>query len=154
MSRRKGTKNTDHAGQRYGRLVIVSKSKQRQAGTGTYLWVAKCDCGSDKLVNATDAMRGKVQSCGCRLLRNAVIDPSGLAAIQAAGDELTLLPHGYVGQEIERIAERIGVSAAAVKDAVIGISYRHTGIGGYRGTTKPRGAKSKKMLPQWGARGY
>ncbi len=153
MSRRKGTKNTDHAGQRYGRLVIVSKSKQKQAGTGTLLWTAKCDCGSEKLVNATDAMRGKVKSCGCELMRRASLGPAVLAEIQAAGDEFQELPHGLVGEEISRIAQKFGVAHRVVSAVVYGKSYRHTGIGGYRGVAKPRGKKSMKMLPQWGAHG-
>ena len=145
--RRKGTKNTDHAGRRYGRLTMLFKTQEKQGNS--LLWNALCDCGKKKLVNATDAMRGKIKSCGCELYRTAQIDASGLDKIQDAQDELQVLPWGFIGQAIDELAEKIGCRSRIVESIVYGNTFKQTGIGGCRGKKKKRGPKSEKMNPQW-----
>jgi hypothetical protein len=55
----------DHAGVRYGRLVVTSR-----AGTTAnkkVLWECLCDCGNIARVNAGSLMTGNTTSCGCYL---------------------------------------------------------------------------------------
>jgi hypothetical protein len=51
------------AGQRFGRWIV-----EREAGLdkhGSYMWLCKCDCGNEKVVNGQLLRRGKSRSCGC-----------------------------------------------------------------------------------------
>lgn len=53
----------DHAGRRYGRLVVISRGpngKRKQTR-----WRCKCDCGKDVLVTASSLRSGSSMSCGC-----------------------------------------------------------------------------------------
>lgn len=56
------------AGQRAGRLVLVNKI-EKQDSDGSYLWAARCDCGSICFRTsrhiATAIRRGDLSSCGC-----------------------------------------------------------------------------------------
>ena len=50
-------------GQRFGRLVVLSKEVR-----GPYIksrWLCQCDCGNTSLATTTDLQRGRHQSCGC-----------------------------------------------------------------------------------------
>ena len=60
------------AGERYGRLVTVSKHRNPDVGTSRhrYQWECVCDCGSTCLVSPTSLRTGHTRSCGC--LRNEV----------------------------------------------------------------------------------
>jgi len=52
----------DRIGQKFGRLTIiqyVSKNDNR----GYYL--CKCECGNEKIVSATNLIKGDINSCGC-----------------------------------------------------------------------------------------
>jgi hypothetical protein len=75
MARNGGTPREDLTGQRFGRLVVLSRCVRkayRDAEGNVYataiLWVCKCDCGRKKLVHAS-ALRGNglysTKSCGC-----------------------------------------------------------------------------------------
>lgn len=51
--------------QRFGRLVVVARVKER-IGKGTKTrWQCICDCGRPKKVIGTHLRRGKINSCGC-----------------------------------------------------------------------------------------
>ncbi|EHQ62312.1 hypothetical protein PDENDC454_10490 [Paenibacillus dendritiformis C454] len=53
----------DLTGQRFGRLNVIER-----AGTtakGNALWRCACDCGNEKIANATLLRRGDIVSCGC-----------------------------------------------------------------------------------------
>lgn len=58
-------------GQRYGRLVVVSRDLDKQQeyynSTGRYVafWNCKCDCGNDILVRSNNLLSGNTLSCGC-----------------------------------------------------------------------------------------
>lgn len=52
----------DITGQRYGRLVAISKSKNVNGRTS---WLCKCDCGNMKNVTSNSLRRGAIKSCGC-----------------------------------------------------------------------------------------
>lgn len=52
----------DLTGQRFGRLVVVSRA---DSISGATIWNCKCDCGKEKKVYATNLKRGVTKSCGC-----------------------------------------------------------------------------------------
>lgn len=50
------------AGQRFGRLVVVSMAALNKKGA---LWLCRCDCGGKKTVPGQHLRGGYVWSCGC-----------------------------------------------------------------------------------------
>lgn len=50
-------------GDRYGRLIVSDWSELRSGGH--VQWKARCDCGNDTFVTASNLLNGRVQSCGC-----------------------------------------------------------------------------------------
>ena len=53
----------DLQGQRFGRLVALTKGKKDKASH--QYWICKCDCGNIVEVNGDNLRRGLTQSCGC-----------------------------------------------------------------------------------------
>jgi hypothetical protein len=56
-------KRIDLSGKRYGRLVAIrfhGKNERRKS-----LWLCRCDCGKEKIVNAGNLNSGNTTSCGC-----------------------------------------------------------------------------------------
>lgn len=53
----------DLSGQRFGRLVALSKGKKDKASH--QYWICKCDCGNIVEINSDNLRRGLTQSCGC-----------------------------------------------------------------------------------------
>ncbi len=53
----------DLTGKRFGRLLVMEKTDQRELGA--VLWRCKCDCGNEKLVKTSGLTSGCVASCGC-----------------------------------------------------------------------------------------
>ncbi|EKQ70400.1 hypothetical protein OsccyDRAFT_0687 [Leptolyngbyaceae cyanobacterium JSC-12] len=51
------------SGQRFGRLVAVSREGTNKSGRP--LWRCICDCGNEKLTAAKELKNGKTKSCGC-----------------------------------------------------------------------------------------
>jgi hypothetical protein len=54
----------DLTGQRFGRL-IASKSLGYSKRRRQQMWECSCDCGSTKVVGASDLQSGNTTSCGC-----------------------------------------------------------------------------------------
>lgn len=53
----------DRTGDIYGRLTVVSHNgKDRH---GKHLWLCRCECGNDKIVNSDNLSSKKSKSCGC-----------------------------------------------------------------------------------------
>ena len=54
-------------GQRFGRLVALSKANSYVAPNGrkSAKWLCKCDCGEFVEILATSLVRGHTRSCGC-----------------------------------------------------------------------------------------
>lgn len=52
----------DLTGQRFGRLLVLERAPVKNKKT---MWFCRCDCGSEALVNGSNLLRGKQQSCGC-----------------------------------------------------------------------------------------
>src|SRR5271167_4031707 len=63
-----GNNNTsiNEFGNRYGRLVVISKTNPYKKGNKTLSqWICKCDCGITCIVKGTDLRTGHTKSCGC-----------------------------------------------------------------------------------------
>lgn len=56
-------KPIDRTGQRYGRLIAISRVENDRWNNAK--WLCQCDCGKEKIINGMDLNRGTVQSCGC-----------------------------------------------------------------------------------------
>ena len=54
----------DMAGERFGRLVVLRLSGERD-GSGDVTWECICDCGTSKNVSRDRLRQGKTASCGC-----------------------------------------------------------------------------------------
>lgn len=52
------TKLIDRTGQKHFRLTAIKHVK------GSF-WLFRCDCGTEKILNANDVFHGKTKSCGC-----------------------------------------------------------------------------------------
>lgn len=61
----KGGENIDFAGQRFGRLLVISKSST------PYKWRCKCDCGNKKEINIYSLLNRATKSCGCISIEKA-----------------------------------------------------------------------------------
>lgn len=57
----------DRVGERYGRLVVLSRADDYIAPSGTHhvVWLCRCDCGNTTVVDAGDLASGHTKSCGC-----------------------------------------------------------------------------------------
>lgn len=56
------SKLIDEMGNRYGRLVVVKRGKNRGRQA---MWLCKCDCGKETIVSGAHLRRGNTRSCGC-----------------------------------------------------------------------------------------
>jgi len=50
-------------GQRYGRLVVISRAGNNNKQNS--IWKCKCDCGNENTVLAFNLVSGQTKSCGC-----------------------------------------------------------------------------------------
>ena len=53
----------DHAGKRFGRLIVLRQESQGKLGGS--LWVCECDCGRSRVFAAKGLVAGSTTSCGC-----------------------------------------------------------------------------------------
>ena len=53
----------DIAGQRFGKLVVLSFSHSDKRGKSH--WLCKCDCGNKKIISGDSLQQGHTRSCGC-----------------------------------------------------------------------------------------
>lgn len=60
---RKDQRAKDISGQRFGRLVAVERTCEKQ--NGNYVWKCKCDCGAETTATTTVLLKGQKRSCGC-----------------------------------------------------------------------------------------
>lgn len=62
----------DLTGRKFGFLTVIEKAPSRQrAGSGQTIaqWKCKCVCGTEKIVAASDLLKGTTKSCGCKRRR-------------------------------------------------------------------------------------
>ena len=52
----------DLKGQKFEKLSVIKRVESRNNHT---MWLCKCDCGKQTVVNASNLKRGHTQSCGC-----------------------------------------------------------------------------------------
>jgi len=57
-------KTIDEAGNRYGRLTVLSIAGIQLQSFHTQ-WLCKCDCGKTKVISANRLRSGTTKSCGC-----------------------------------------------------------------------------------------
>lgn len=50
-------------GKRFGRLIVLEKTSEREKGY--CVWICRCDCGNEIRVNTKRLTRGVVTNCGC-----------------------------------------------------------------------------------------
>ena len=55
-------KNIDMTGQKYGKLTVIKKAENNKKYN--YMWVCRCDCGNEKIINRGNLLAGQI-SCGC-----------------------------------------------------------------------------------------
>lgn len=57
----------DLSGQRFGRLIVISRygSIPKKLRGGRITWLCKCDCGNEKIALGEKLIYGKTRSCGC-----------------------------------------------------------------------------------------
>ena len=56
-------KRIDLVGQRFSRLVVIKPMGHDSKGNA--LWLCKCDCGNERIINVSCLKRGYNKSCGC-----------------------------------------------------------------------------------------
>ena len=52
-------------GKRFGRLVALEPTEERDKSSETVIWRCKCDCGNTKNISSYLLTSGRVRSCGC-----------------------------------------------------------------------------------------
>jgi len=56
----------DLTGQRFGRLLVIRRSKRKTRRKGTHAaFLCRCDCGAERIVVGKDLRNKNMQSCGC-----------------------------------------------------------------------------------------
>jgi len=63
-------KFVDRTGQKYGRLLVLEKSNERNK-SGNVKWFCKCDCGNEYLATGSSLNSGTTRSCGCLFIETA-----------------------------------------------------------------------------------
>jgi hypothetical protein len=54
----------DINGQRFGRLAVVKRARQKYKSGGAAMWSCSCDCGGRSIVRGSDLRSGRTVSCG------------------------------------------------------------------------------------------
>lgn len=57
----------DHTGERFGRLVVLSRADDYVCPNGKkhVMWLCQCDCGNKTIVDSCLLVSGHTRSCGC-----------------------------------------------------------------------------------------
>lgn len=64
------SKFIDLTGQKFGKLVVLSRSETKNKRT---MWLCKCDCGNECVVRADSLKHNNTISCGCAQRENASV---------------------------------------------------------------------------------
>jgi len=57
-------KQKDRTGEKFNRLTAISPTNSK-GDNNTYLWMYRCDCGTEKVIDSCYVVTGQVKSCGC-----------------------------------------------------------------------------------------
>lgn len=71
----------------FSRYTVIKNTGKKSARSGSYLYLCKCECGTEKVVSGSNLRTGRVLSCGC--LRNE----RQKAAVQTHGGYRSRLYH-------------------------------------------------------------
>lgn len=66
----------EETGNRYGRLLVLSRSENNRHGGA--VWLCQCDCGNETVASGCNLRGGTVKSCGCLVGSDRL--PEGKAA--------------------------------------------------------------------------
>lgn len=44
---------------------LIVKEREENSKHGKSRWLCECDCGTEKIINAQELIRGQTRSCGC-----------------------------------------------------------------------------------------
>ena len=58
------SKLIDLTDQKFGRLTVLERDKNRKTTSGSY-WICQCECGTIKSVKSISLRNGDISSCGC-----------------------------------------------------------------------------------------
>lgn len=61
------SRSRDLTNKRFGKLIVLKKMEEKEAGY--FLWLCVCDCGNEVFVNTKRLVRGTVSDCGCEKIR-------------------------------------------------------------------------------------
>lgn len=64
-------------GQKFGRLLVISRTEKTAGNKKIPIWLCKCDCGNYKEVPSYNLLNGHTQSCGCLIIDNKWVDITG-----------------------------------------------------------------------------
>lgn len=56
-------KTVDLADKRFGRWVVIKREGSNRHYSA--MWLCRCDCGTERIINGADLRAGHTQSCGC-----------------------------------------------------------------------------------------
>lgn len=79
-------------GQRFDRLLIMSRAENRR--DGTHQWLCRCDCGASIKVRRYDLIHKTVRSCGCLRRDRGIANSSHLAELRKRIDHSKQMVHG------------------------------------------------------------
>ena len=80
----------DITGQRFGRLVAVKRTSDKDKRGKCYLWECSCDCGTVCFVGTDLLLGGGVKSCGCLRYESRLHDPTYQAPPIISGERKIL----------------------------------------------------------------
>lgn len=55
----------DLTGQRFGRLIVLERDKNKKGKNQSSYWICQCDCGNVKSIDGSSLRKGTTVSCGC-----------------------------------------------------------------------------------------
>lgn len=73
-------------GQRFGRLVVLSRAENDAQQNAR--WLCRCDCGKEKIIQGGSLRNGKIRSCGCLLSEKSKERMTSIATKHGHSDSL------------------------------------------------------------------
>lgn len=70
-----GRFHTDQSGRRINMLTLLKRTDDRM-GNGSYKYLVRCDCGTEKIIGYSQMTSGKAKSCGCLSKRTGKDSPN------------------------------------------------------------------------------
>ena len=126
-------KALDITGQRFGKLVAISKAESRKGKT---YWLCQCDCGNTKEIQTCHLVNGSIRSCGCltsnsinNIINNVSQDIGETRICEICGKEFILQINNFTrkccyecaprqGQDLTP-SEVVSIKRRAIKKALV-----------------------------------